>query len=674
MSKRNRKETGRTSVSRKLSVISALMLIISMVAVELIAMGFGYGMIKGLIDASLKTEVKVDADLVNKELNSTFYYLNGVADAIEQNDFKKEEDLRSYLQGTVGRYDLIPTGVYVALEDNTFIYPADPSIEKGFEATQKPWYKEAMGYTNAYYYYYDKPYFDKATGDLCSTVQRHVHLKDGREGVVVADLMMSDVQKLLSEVKLYDSGKAMMVTSEGMILSYSDKKLNGSNIKEQKKDKFLSAVSTVLRQKDGQVRTVRAGDRYYMSSSTIDGTDWKVIIYAKTGEVLSQFKKMILTLVLVTVAAVLVVLVTMIRVLSKMIKQPVDELTGNIEKIAGGDFTVEVQGRGNDEIAFMNSSMGNFITGMRGSLSDIKNVSERLREDAHTSQDTAGSLEDAAQDQSSSMEQIRANISNMADAVTEVAESATTLAQTIEEVTEGEEKIESSMNELVEKARIGQKDMVSVAEGMDHVVASMADMAEAVGGVDEAAQKINDIVDMISAISSQTNLLSLNASIEAARAGEAGRGFAVVATEIGNLANNSAEATSQIAEIIQEMSSRVQLLSEKSEANSQLINSNAGYVSSAAVTFEKITAELSEATDTLNDMAKQMEKVNDVAMNMASISEEQSASTQEIASTVDLVTEAARGVANSSDQVLKASKSVADAVDVINHNLERFTI
>ncbi|MBQ2576906.1 MAG: hypothetical protein II566_06515, partial [Lachnospiraceae bacterium] len=103
MSKRNRKETGRTSVSRKLSVISALMLIISMVAVELIAMGFGYGMIKGLIDASLKTEVKVDADLVNKELNSTFYYLNGVADAIEQNDFKKEEDLRSYLQGTVGR-------------------------------------------------------------------------------------------------------------------------------------------------------------------------------------------------------------------------------------------------------------------------------------------------------------------------------------------------------------------------------------------------------------------------------------------------------------------------------------------------------------------------------------------------------------------------------------------
>ncbi len=674
MGKNNYNVKNRSSVSRKLSIISGIMLIISMVAVELIAVSFSYDMITDLIDSSLKTEVKVDADLINKELNSTFYYLNGVADAIEQNDFKDENALRSYLKGTIGRYELIPTGVYVALSDKTFIYPADASVENEFEATEKAWYKEAMGYTNAYYYYYDKPYFDKATGDLCSTVQRHIHMKDGREGVVVADLMMADIQRLLKNVKIYESGKAMMVTADGMVLSYSNDKINGTDIKEHKEDAFLKGVATILGQKDGRVTTVNAGSKYYVSSSTIDGTDWKVIIYAKTSEVLAQLNKLLVTLVLVTIVAVLVVIVTMIRVLSKMIKQPVFDLTSNIEKIAGGDFTVEVREGGNDEIAFMNHAMGNFISGMRDSLSDIKQVSDGLRNEAYTSQNTAGHLEDAAQDQSSSMEQIRANIANMADAVTEVAESATTLAQTIEEVTDGEQKIETSMNELVEKAEIGQRDMVTVAEGMDQVVESMTDMAGAVDGVDEAAQKINDIVDMISAISSQTNLLSLNASIEAARAGEAGRGFAVVATEIGNLANNSAEATSQIAAIIQEMSARVQLLSEKSKTNSEMINHNAGYVSSAAATFQQITAELSEATNTLNAMASQMSTVNDVAMNMASISEEQSASTQEIASTVDLVTEAARGVASSSDQVLHAAKSVADAVDVIHQNLERFII
>ena len=665
---------GRSSVSRKLSIISAVMLVVSMVAVEVIAMTFSFNMITDLIDASLKTEVKVDADLINKELNSTFYYLNGVADAIEQNDFKDNDKLRSYLNGTVGRYDLIPTGTYVALDDKTFIYPANPSFEKGFEATEKAWYKEAMGYTNAYFYFYDKPYFDSATGNLCATVQRHIHMKDGREGVFVADLMMANVQNMLKEVKLYDSGKAMLVTGEGMILAYSDTKMNGTLIKDHKNDVFLQGIETVLKHKDGKVDTVKAGSNYYTTSSTVQGTDWKVIIYAKTSEVLSRVSRLIVTLVVVTLIAVVVTVLIMIQLLTRMIKRPVEQLTGNIEKIAGGDFTVEVESKGNDEIAFMNTAMGDFIHGMRNSLSDIKDVSERLRTDAHESQDTATSLEGAARDQSSSMEQIRANISNMADAVTEVAESATTLAQTIEDVTEGEEKIEASMNALVEKAEIGQRDMMSVAEGMDDVVTSMDDMAQAVKGVDEAAQKINDIVDMISAISSQTNLLSLNASIEAARAGEAGRGFAVVAAEIGNLANNSAEATSQIVEIIQDMSSRVKLLSEKSEANSEMINHNAGYVSTAAATFQQITAELSEATTTLNHMASQMTKVNDVAMNMASISEEQSASTQEISATVDLVTEAAKGVASSSDHVSGAANSVADAVEVINHNLDHFTI
>ena len=673
------KSSSPKAISTKLSLLFVAMLLATILIAEGITFALGYNMINDLIYSSLQNQVAASAGDVNKELNSTFYYLNGVADAIEQNSFESNDELMSYLTGTVGRYSLIPTGAYLMLNDETFIYPSAPDykIEK---VTENVMYKEALKYDNTWFYYYDVPYYDTVTGGLCASVLRHVQLKDGRHGCFAADLFLATASEKLDNVKLYETGGAMMVTSKGQILTYKeDPSLCGELIETQPDNAFLQAIgqfaaSEATAETHEVTPTKIAGQKYFLVSSPVSGTDWSVILYAKQVEVLKTLQTILIILIIVAVLSVAIVILIMNFALKKMIKKPVTSLTDNIEKISGGDFTVNISSDGNDEIAFMNNAMGDFVNGMRSSLSEIKDVSGRLLGDAQTSKDTAQDLEGAANDQSASMSQIRENIENMAQAVNEVAENATILAQTVASVTDQEQRIESTMNELVKKADSGQQDMAAVAGGMNDIVESMSDMAEAVASVDEAADKINQIIDLINSISSQTNLLSLNASIEAARAGEAGKGFAVVAQEIGQLAQNSADATKQIGDIIKEMSARVQLLSQKSESNTQLINESADAVNTAAVTFKEITQQLSEANTTLTTMAGQMEKVNDVATNMASVSEEQSASTQEIADNVDRVTEAAKGVATSSELVANAASSVSEAVDTINDNLQRFTI
>jgi len=680
MSGISEKKVGSTpkAISARISVLFVAMLLITILVAEGITFSLGYSMIRNLIYSSLQNEVSVDASKVNRELNSTFYYLNGVADAVEQNSFSSNDELMAYLSGTVGRYDLLPTGAYIMLNDKTFLYPADPTYEIE-DCTDNVMYKEAMTYTNSWFYYYDVPYFDKVTGGLCASVIRHVHLKDGREGAFAADMFLSTVQQELDGVQIYETGGALMITSQGLLLTYKDASLCGSNVADIADNPFLTVIGQFVAQESGkethEVVDIKIGsEKYFLVASPVSGTDWFVIAYAKQKEVLSALTRLVLILAIVVLAAVAIIIVVMNIVLKKLIKNPVTSLTGNIEKISGGDFTVDISSNGDDEIAYMNNAMGDFVNGMRSSLSEIKDVSGRLLDDAQTSKTTAEDLEDAANEQSASMNQIRENIDNMAKAVNEVAENATVLAQTVANVTEQEQQIEETMNELVSKADSGQHEMAGVASGMNDIVDSMRDMADAVSSVDEAADKINQIVDLINSISSQTNLLSLNASIEAARAGEAGKGFAVVAQEIGQLAQNSADATKQIADIIKDMSARVQQLSEKSETNTQLINSSAESINTAATTFKEITQQLSEANETLSTMAGQMEKVNDVATNMASVSEEQSASTQEIADNVERVTEAAKGVASSSELVASAASSVSEAVDTINGNLNRFTI
>ena len=667
------------AISTKLSLLFVAMLLVTILVAEGITFALGYGTIKDLIYTSLRNEVSADASAVNKDLTANFYYLNGVADAIEQNEYANNDEIMNYLAGTVGRYSLIPTGAYLMLNDGTFLYPSAPdySIDN---VTENVMYKEAMKYTNSWFYYYDVPYFDTVTGGLCASVLRHVHLKDGREGCFAADLFLASASEKLDTIKLYETGGAMMITAKGQILTYrDDPSLCGQGIDSQPDNVFLQAMGQFaadeVNQEEHEVTPVKvAGKEYLFVSSPVSGTDWSVVVYVKQNEALKTIQNIVIALILVVIISVVLVILIMNFALKKLIKNPVTSLTDNIEKISGGDFTVDISSSGNDEIAYMNNAMGDFVNGMRSSLSEIKDVSGRLLGDAQTSKNTAQDLEGAANDQSASMTQIRENIENMAQAVNDVAENATVLAQTVASVTDQEQQIEATMNELVGKANSGQKDMASVAGGMNDIVDSMRDMAEAVSSVDEAAAKINQIVDLINSISSQTNLLSLNASIEAARAGEAGKGFAVVAQEIGQLAQNSADATKQIGDIIREMSARVQLLSQKSESNTQLINDSAESVNTAATTFKEITQQLSEANATLATMAESMEKVNDVATNMASVSEEQSASTQEIADNVDRVTEAAKGVASSSELVANAASSVSEAVDTINDNLQRFTI
>ena len=199
-------------------------------------------------------------------------------------------------------------------------------------------------------------------------------------------------------------------------------------------------------------------------------------------------------------------------------------------------------------------------------------------------------------------------------------------------------------------------------------------MRHVVTSVDESAQQITKIVEMITNISDQTNLLSLNASIEAARAGEAGRGFAVVASEIAKLASESGDATKEIEKIISDITGQISSLSEKSHANMNAIEESSEAVSTAGNTFANIVDELGRTGQTMSEMLNMMNNVDGIATSVAAISEEQSASSEEVTATTETLAESAQAVSEESEGVDKSAVTVSQSATSISNALSVFRI
>lgn len=265
----------------------------------------------------------------------------------------------------------------------------------------------------------------------------------------------------------------------------------------------------------------------------------------------------------------------------------------------------------------LNRTADDFETKVISLISILSSGATALQSTAHSMSSTAAETNQHAATVTTAAQQASAGVQI-------VAAAAEQLTASIREIT----------RQVAQSATITSK-AVDDARRTDAIVRSLAD----------AAQKIGDVVKLISGIASQTNLLALNATIEAARAGDAGKGFAVVASEVKNLATQTAEATEAIAAQIAQIQ---------------------------GATHEAVTA--------IQAVGAIIEEVNAIAANIAAAVEQQGAATAEIARNVQQtanstqqVTAAIAGVGRAANDTGDAATQVLDAASTLSQQAERVT-
>ena len=620
----------------------------------------------------MEEEANYNAESIAAWKQEVLASLNSVKNTLETVDFASEEEELAFLKTTLTLNKSYANGVYEGSADGTYLDGSGWEPGDDYVVADRDWYKEGQEHEG---FMFGKPYQDAESGKFVVSASTVLNRPGKDKMAAAADVSLDYVTQIVSSVKIMDSksGYEFLVDKQSnTILAHPDESLNAEDITRQ--GSFLKSISQKLDTDKFKVYTITdKKNAYFVGIHPVQGTEWVLVSCVAQKEVFAQLQKMEILYVIIAFVAIIIAIAIIGNVIGITIS-PLKGLTDGISKISNGDFTVDIEPKGNDEIAKMSHALCDYIVKMKAIITDIQNISGQLDEKAEISAGTSETLSTTAENQAQSMSDMHAAIEQLATAVTEIAQNATKLAQVVDTANRNGADANEKMQGTVQNAGQGHQDMEAVQQNMDCIVSSMQELADVVANVGTSTEEINGIIKMIGDIASQTNLLSLNASIEAARAGEAGRGFAVVAGEIGNLADDSAKSVQQIGEIIANINGQVSHMVQKTKESVSLIQQNSQVVNTACETFNTIYTDITETSKIVTSMIDEIAQANDVAGNMAAISEEQSASAEEISATIEVLAENAEQLTTESEQMEECAEVVSKSSELLMEHMRQFKV
>jgi methyl-accepting chemotaxis protein len=320
------------------------------------------------------------------------------------------------------------------------------------------------------------------------------------------------------------------------------------------------------------------------------------------------------------------------RLVARGITRPLGELVVGLESLADADLTVDVDVKGDDEVAHLGTSFNKAVD-------DLSTVVRRIRESAWTLATSSEELSATSTQMGASAEETSAQANAVSAAAEQVSANVNTVAASAEEMSASIHEIAASAHEAAAVA----------ARAVDAAGATN----ETVRQLGDSSAEIGEVIKVITSIAEQTNLLALNATIEAARAGEAGKGFAVVANEVKELAKETAAATEEIG---------------------QKIVAIQGDARAAMAAIDSISEVITRINDIQGTIASAVEQQTATTNEITRHVTEAAGGAGEIAANVTGVAQAAQDTSSGASSVQAAAQDLARLAEELNLTVSRFVV
>lgn len=642
---------------RNMSIFQKILVIVAVLAIGMVVIGI-YSVLSLHSNITEKTKQNLQAlaensgenfwnfieqhskliDLLSKDANVMGVY---------KNEYQEDVWMKKLFYSVVKSYPDVMY-VYVGLKDKRMYLVPEETLPEGYDPTSRPWYQAAVAKPGQIII--TEPYADASTGKLVVTIAKTIQTDEGIVGVVALDF---DISKLSDA--LLSKGKELgylnaIVSAEGNIIMHSDKTLIGKNVKDT--EFFQKWVSGPDSGVFGY--TFNNAKRITGYKKLPNGWIYATLVLEK--DLMKEVNLQTLINVSITIVAIVLGVIVALFISRVFVVKPINFIVDKAEKIANGDLTVRIDYSSKDEIGKLAATLDKMVLALREIATTIERDSQTVKQEASQVAVISEEVSATIEELTAQVDSVNSNVNNASAAIEEMTSGIEEVAASAQNVAHASQKLSEEAQKVSQLASEGQKAILSIADVIVQTREKADVTFQIVEKLSESAKNIGEIVDTINSIAEQTNLLALNAAIEAARAGEAGRGFAVVADEIRKLAEESKQATQNIANILRGIVDNSMKASDATKETVEIVNKAYNESDLVKSQFEQIL--------------QSIVRMSQMTENLAASAQEQSAAAEEMSSAMDSASKSMVSVVEQMNEVTMAIKQQADAISNVARTAE----